>query len=220
MNNRTDSYKHQGQRTQMVKLLKASKISDPNVLWAMANVPRHLFLSKDFETKAYDDIALPIEEGQTISQPYTVAFQSQSLEIAKGDKVLEIGTGSGYQAAILAFMGAEVYTVERLEKLFKKVKLTLQLQAPSVNVFFDDGTMGLPQYAPYDKIIVTAAAPKVPQTLLSQLNPGGSMIIPIGTLKIQKMVLIKKSVNNIVTEKELGDFRFVPLIGKDGWQDA
>ena len=183
----------------------------------MASVPRHLFLSKDFENRAYDDVALPIDEEQTISQPYTVAFQSQALEIKPGDKVLEIGTGSGYQAAILAQMGAEVYSIERIEKLHKMAKINLQPYLKNINLLLSDGTMGWPDNAPFDKIIVTAAAPKLPEILLEQLKPGGIAIIPIGSMKIQKMVLIKKSVDNKLSQKELGDFRFVPLIGKDGW---
>ncbi len=218
MNTRKDSYKHQGQRAQLVKLLNTNKINDKNVLMAMANVPRHLFLSKDFEDRAYDDVALPIDEDQTISQPYTVAFQTQTLEIKPGNKVLEIGTGSGYQAAVLADMGADVYSVERIEKLHKQAKVILSQLYKNVKLFLSDGTMGLPDKAPFDKIIVTAAAPKIPETLLAQLKPGGMAIIPIGDLKLQKMILIKKSVENIITQKELGDFRFVPLIGKDGWQ--
>lgn len=218
MNTRKDSYKHQGQRAQLVKLLNTNKINDKNVLMAMANVPRHLFLSKDFEDRAYDDVALPIDEDQTISQPYTVAFQTQTLEIKPGDKVLEIGTGSGYQAAVLAEMGADVYSVERIEKLHKQAKVILSHLYKSVKLFLSDGTMGLPDKAPFDKIIVTAAAPKIPEILLTQLKPGGMAIIPVGDLKLQKMILIKKSVENIITQKELGDFRFVPLIGKDGWQ--
>jgi protein-L-isoaspartate(D-aspartate) O-methyltransferase len=218
LNTRKDSYKHQGQRAQLVKLLNTNKINDKNVLMAMANVPRHLFLSKDFEDRAYDDVALPIDEDQTISQPYTVAFQTQTLEIKPGNKVLEIGTGSGYQAAVLADMGADVYSVERIEKLHKQAKVILSQLYKNVKLFLSDGTMGLPDKAPFDKIIVTAAAPKIPETLLAQLKPGGMAIIPIGDLKLQKMILIKKSVENIITQKELGDFRFVPLIGKDGWQ--
>lgn len=201
----------------MVKHLKANKIEDINLLNAFAQVPRHLFLPKDFENRAYDDVALPIDEGQTISQPYTVAIQTQSLNIKFGDKVLEIGTGSGYQAAILHKMGAIVYSIERIEKLHLSAKKILRLTSPEIKLFLSDGTIGLAEFAPYDKIIVTAAAPKMPETLINQLKPGGLAIIPIGDLKNQKMILISKSVNNIITQKELGDFRFVPLIGKDGW---
>ena len=217
MNTRHDTYKHQGQRAQLVNLLASNKITDKNVLLAIATVPRHLFLSKDFENRAYDDVALPIDEEQTISQPYTVAFQTQALEIKPGDKVLEIGTGSGYQAAILAQIGAEVYSIERIEKLYKMAKINLQPYSKNINLLLSDGTMGWPDKAPFDKIIVTAAAPKLPEILLEQLKPGGIAIIPIGSMKIQKMVLIKKSVDNKISQKEMGDFRFVPLIGKDGW---
>ncbi len=218
MNIRKDSYKHQGRRTNLVHHLAASKISDERVLNAFAKIPRHLFLSKDFEERAYDDVALPIDENQTISQPFTVAFQTQALDIKPGEKVLEIGTGSGYQAAILATMGANVYSIERIEKLHLQAKKILMEFSPTVKLFLSDGTLGLANHAPFDKIIVTAAAPKLPDKLLEQLKPGGMAIIPIGDLKQQKMILIKKSVENIITQKELGNFRFVPLIGKDGWQ--
>ncbi len=218
MNIRKDSYKHQGRRTNLVNHLAASKISDVSVLNAFAKIPRHLFLSKDFEERAYDDVALPIDENQTISQPFTVAFQTQALNIKAGEKVLEIGTGSGYQAAILATMGANVYSIERIEKLHIQAKKILLEFGPTVKLFLSDGTLGLAAHGPYDKIIVTAAAPKLPEQLLEQLKPGGKAIIPIGDLKLQKMILIEKSVDNKISQKELGNFRFVPLIGKDGWQ--
>lgn len=189
------------------------------VLKAISNVPRHLFMSRDFEDKAYEDIALPIEEGQTISQPFTVAFQTQSLKIKPGDKVLEIGTGSGYQAAILAEMGADVFSIERIEKLHNKSKRILGELYKSVRLFLQDGTLGLPELAPFDKIIVTAAAPKLQDVLVSQLKPGGLAIIPIGDLKNQKMVLVEKSLDGKISQRDMGDFRFVPLIGKEGWNE-
>lgn len=219
MNTINDSYKQQGRRQQLAALLIEKKITDKNVLNAVAKVPRHLFMSRDFEDRAYEDTALPIEEGQTISQPFTVAFQSQCLNIIPGDKVLEIGTGSGYQAAILAEMGATVYSIERIKKLHLSSKKILNQLYPKINLFLSDGTIGLSEFAPYDKIIVTAAAPKFPELLISQLSPGGLAIIPIGDKKIQKMVLIQKSVDNKINQKELGDFKFVPLIGIDGWED-
>lgn len=219
MNTRPDTYKHQGRRRLLCAYLADKKISDTNVLNSMEKVPRHLFMTKDFEDKAYEDVALPIDENQTISQPFTVAFQSQALAIKKGDKVLEIGTGSGYQAAVLAEMGAEVYSVERLEKLHTQAKKILGQLYPNVKLFLSDGTLGLPNLSPFDKIIVTAAAPKFPDVLISQLKPGGIAIIPIGDLKNQKMIRIEKSVDNKIYQKELGDFRFVPLIGKDGWKN-
>lgn len=219
MNTLNDSYKQQGRRQQLVEHLIHKKITDKNVLNAVSKVPRHLFMSRDFEDRAYEDTALPIEEGQTISQPFTVAFQSQCLNIVKGDKVLEIGTGSGYQAAILAEMGANVFSIERIKKLHLGSKKILSHLYPNVSLFLNDGTIGLQEFAPYDKIIVTAASPRFPELLISQLKPGGMAIIPIGDKKIQKMVLIQKSVDNKIHQKELGDFKFVPLIGIDGWKD-
>jgi len=219
LNIRNDSYKQQGRRHQLVQALEQKKIADKMVLKAISNVPRHLFMSRDFEDKAYEDIALPIEEGQTISQPFTVAFQTQSLNIKPGDKVLEIGTGSGYQAAILAEMGAEVFSIERIEKLHNKSKRILSELYKSVRLFLQDGTLGLSDHAPFDKIIVTAAAPKLQDVLVAQLKPGGLAIIPIGDLKTQKMVLVEKSLDGKINQKEMGDFRFVPLIGKEGWKE-
>jgi len=217
LNTRTDSYKHQGQRHQLILKLTSSGITDKKVLDAIGKVPRHLFMSKDFEDRAYEDIALPIDEGQTISQPYTVAFQTQWLQIKSGDKILEIGTGSGYQAAVLSEMGAMVFSVERIEKLHLQSKIILGKLYPNVNLFLSDGSIGLAEMAPFDKIIVTAAAPKISSTLLSQLNAGGRAIMPIGERNIQKMILIEKSVDNTIQQKQLGDFKFVPLIGIDGW---
>lgn len=217
MNTSKDTYKHKGQRLRLVSLLQSKNITDRNVLNAIGTVPRHLFLPKDFEERAYEDNALPIDEEQTISQPFTVAIQTQSLKIISGQKVLEIGTGSGYQAAILAEIGAEVYTIERIEKLYIKAKKTLE-NYKNVKCFLGDGTLGLPNFAPFDKIIVTAAAPKIPKSLIEQLNIGGNAIIPVGDLKNQKMILITKTDNENFTEKDLGDFRFVPLIGKEAWK--
>ncbi|NUM32109.1 MAG: protein-L-isoaspartate(D-aspartate) O-methyltransferase [Bacteroidetes bacterium] len=217
MNTPTDTYKHKGQRRKLASSLLLKNITDINVLNAIEVVPRHFFLPKDFEERAYEDNALPIDEEQTISQPYTVAFQTQSLNIKPGDKVLEIGTGSGYQAAILASMGAHVYTIERIEKLYNKAKKIL-CTYKNVHCFMGDGSMGLPENSPFDKIIVTAAAPKIPDSLINQLKIGGKAIIPVGDLKNQKMILINKTDENTFTEKNLGDFRFVPLIGKEAWK--
>lgn len=217
MNTPTDTYKHKGQRRRLVNILQSKNISDKNVLKAIEEVPRHLFLPKDFEERAYDDNALPIDEEQTISQPYTVAIQTQSLNIKPDDKVLEIGTGSGYQAAIIAVMGAEVFTIERIEKLYTKAKKILN-SYKNIHCFLGDGSLGLPQSSPYDKIIVTAAAPKIPDSLLRQLKVGGKAIIPVGDLNNQKMILVTKTDENSYSEKNLGDFRFVPLIGKEAWK--
>ncbi|MCC6722081.1 MAG: protein-L-isoaspartate(D-aspartate) O-methyltransferase [Bacteroidia bacterium] len=216
MNTKNDTYKHKGQRQRLVQLLESKNIRDVNLLKAIGSVPRHLFLPKDFEQRAYEDNALPIDEEQTISQPYTVAFQTQCLNIKPGDKVLEIGTGSGYQAAILAEMGATVYTIERIEKLYNKAKKILS-SYKNVFCFLGDGTMGLPENKPYNKIIVTAAAPHTPLVLINQLCIGGKAIIPIGNMKNQKMIIFTKTDENTFSEKELGDFRFVPLIGKYAW---
>lgn len=207
----------QGRRHRLAEELEKKQIRDARVLEAIRSVPRHAFLPKDFEDKAYDDIALPIDEDQTISQPYTVAYQTQLLQIKPGDKVLEIGTGSGYQAAVLAHMGAEVYSVERIEKLHQKSKQLLKQLYPSIKLFLSDGTLGLPQFAPFDKIVVTAAAPDRQETLTNQLKPGGLAVIPIGDRNLQKMVLIEKKEDGGISAKETGDFRFVPLIGKEGW---
>ena len=217
MNTSTDSYKHKGQRRRLVNILESKNITDSNVLKAIGEVPRHLFLPKDFEERAYEDNALPIDEEQTISQPYTVAIQTQSLNIKAGDKVLEIGTGSGYQAAILAEMGADVYTIERIEKLYNKAKKILA-HYKNIKCFVGDGSLGLPDLSPYDKIIVTAAAPQIPKTLINQLKTRGNAIIPIGNMKNQKMILFTKIDEGNFSEKELGDFRFVPLIGKEAWK--
>ncbi|MCB9252407.1 MAG: protein-L-isoaspartate(D-aspartate) O-methyltransferase [Flavobacteriales bacterium] len=214
-----DTFKHQGQRRLLVKELENKKIKDPELIRALLKVPRHLFLPKDFENKAYDDIALPIDEDQTISQPFTVAFQTQSLEIKPGDKVLEIGTGSGYQAAILAEMGALVYSIERIPKLHLQAKKILDQFYKNIHLLLSDGTLGWPEFAPYNKIIVTAASPSLLENLMTQLVPGGMAILPVGDKKIQKMVLLKKSVDNKISTVELGDFRFVPLIGKNGWTE-
>jgi len=207
-----DTNKHKGLRNQLLKQLEEKGIADKSVLEAMGKIPRHLFLNSSFEDFAYQDKAFPIGAGQTISQPYTVAFQSQLLALKKGDKVLEIGTGCGYQTAVLCAMGAKVYSVERQNELFKKTSLLLpKLGIRPKHLSFGDGYKGLPQYAPFDGIIVTAGAPLLPQALLAQLKIGGRLVIPIGE-KIQVMtVLIRK--NETQFEKhEFGDFKFVPLL--------
>ena len=175
-------------------------------------------MSRDFEHRAYEDSALPIDEEQTISQPYTVAFQTQALRIRPGDKVLEIGTGSGYQAAILAEMGASVYSIERIEKLHRQAGKILLRLYPGVKLFCGDGTLGLPENAPFDKIIVTAASPGIPESLTDQLRPGGLAVMPVGDLELQTMMLIEKGMDGRISKRNLGQFRFVPLIGKEGWE--
>ena len=208
-----DTSKHQGLRNQLVAILKEKGIVDKNVLEAIKIIPRHLFLNSSFDDFAYQDKAFPIGAGQTISQPYTVAFQSQLLEIKKGHKILEIGTGSGYQTAVLCAMGANVYSVERQNELFKQTTVLLpKLGIRPKHLSFGDGYKGLPNHAPFDSIIVTAGAPIIPKPLMAQLKIGGRLVIPLGE-DIQVMtVLIRK--NETQFEKhEFGEFRFVPLLG-------
>ena len=207
-----DTAKHQGLRNQLAAILEQKGITDKNVLDAIKKVPRHLFLNSSFEDYAYQDKAFPICAGQTISQPYTVAFQSQLLEVQKGHQVLEIGTGSGYQTAVLCAMGAKVYSVERQNELFKSTSLLLpKLGIRPKHLSFGDGYKGLPNYAPFDSIIVTAGAPMIPNPLLAQLKIGGRLVIPVGEDPQIMTLLIRK--NETQFEKhELGEFRFVPLL--------
>ncbi len=207
-----DTNKHQGLRNQLVKQLEEKGITDKNVLAAISKVPRHLFLNSSFEDFAYQDKAFPIGAGQTISQPYTVAFQSQLLEVQKDHKILEIGTGSGYQTAVLCAMGAKVYSVERQNELFKSTTVLLpKLNIRPKHLTFGDGYKGLPNFAPFDGIIVTAGAPFIPQPLMAQLKVGGRLVIPVGEKEQIMTLLIRK--NETQFEKhEFGDFRFVPLL--------
>ncbi|WP_353151795.1 protein-L-isoaspartate(D-aspartate) O-methyltransferase [Flavobacterium sp.] len=209
-----DTNKHQGLRNLLVKQLKEKGITDKNVLDTIAKIPRHLFIDSSFENFAYQDKAFPIGADQTISQPYTVAFQTELLQVEKDHKILEIGTGSGYQTAVLCLLGAKVYSVERQNELFKKTKNLLSKL--SINVIpkllsFGDGYKGLPDYAPFDGIIVTAGAPSVPQALMSQLKIGGRLVIPVGENEQIMTLLVRK--NETQFEKtEFGDFKFVPLL--------
>lgn len=209
-----DTNKHQGLRNLLVKQLEEKGITDKNVLNAIAKIPRHLFLDSSFENFAYQDKAFPIGADQTISQPYTVAFQTELLQVQKDHKILEIGTGSGYQTAVLCLLGAKVYSVERKNELFKKTKNLLSKL--SINVipkllYFGDGYKGLPDYAPFDGIIVTAGAPSIPQALMSQLKIGGRLVIPVGENEQIMTLLVRK--NETQFEKtEFGDFKFVPLL--------
>jgi len=211
--NVTDTYRHKGLRKRMVDALRRRGITDEAVLAAMAAVPRHFFLDKAFEEHAYEDKPFPIGHEQTISQPYTVAYQSALLDIRNGDKVLEIGTGSGYQAAILAVLGARVYTLERQEALyFSAKKLLNDLRFSTVQCFFRDGTKGLPEFAPFQKIIVTAGAPIVPESLRLQLDfPGATLVIPVGE-DVQTMLRIKRLSLTQYQEEVLEAFRFVPFL--------
>ncbi len=209
-----DTFKHQGLRNQLSKLIASKGIEDTNVLKAIGKIPRHLFLDSSFENFAYQDQAFPILADQTISQPYTVAFQSQLLEVTPGEKVLEIGTGSGYQTAVLLELKAEVYTVERQNELFKKTKILLpKLGYRPKYMSFGDGYKGLPEYAPFDKIIVTAGAPFVPKPLLAQLKIGGRLVIPVGD-KVQIMHLYIRTGVKEFEKHELGECKFVPMLQK------
>lgn len=198
----------------MAQGLKQKGITDENVLHAFASVPRHLFaFDSALIGRAYDDNAFPIAEGQTISQPFTVAYQTQMLEVKKGEKILEIGTGSGYQAAILDELGARVFTIERVKKLFDLTKSLLpQLGYPTVKCFYGDGFQGLPAFAPFDKILVTAAAPFVPDDLLKQLKTGGILVIPVGEGDTQLMKRFTKISESEIKEEVFDAFRFVPML--------
>ena len=204
--------KHQGLRNQLAKILEEKGITDKNVLEAIKKIPRHLFLNSSFEDFAYQDKAFPIGAGQTISQPYTVAFQSELLKVKKDDKILEIGTGSGYQTAVLCLLGAKVYTIERQNELFKTTSLLLpKLGIRPKHLSFGDGYKGLPNYAPFDSIIVTAGAPIIPQPLMAQLKIGGKLVIPLGE-KDQIMTLLIRKNETQFEKHEYGDFKFVPLL--------
>ncbi len=209
-----DSYRHKGLRKKLVQLVHSKGITDDRVLDAILEVPRHFFLDSAFDEQAYEDKAFPIGEGQTISQPYTVAYQSQLLEIKPFMKVLEIGTGSAYQAVVLAEMGAQVYTIERQKKLFDSNKSFEFLKKFSaIKFFYGDGYLGLPTYAPFDRVIITAAAPEIPQRLLEQLKPGGMMVIPLGAGDTQQMMRITKLENGAFKEEVFDHFSFVPMLG-------
>ena len=212
-----DSYKHRGMRKKLVKLLQSKGIRDTNVLNAINKVPRHYFFDNAFVEHAYQDKAFPIGEGQTISQPYTVAFQSEKLEVKSSDKVLEIGTGSGYQACVLLELGAELYTIEYQKVLYERTKIFLPKIGYKTNFYLGDGSKGMPNKAPFDKIIVTAGAPTIPNSLIKQLSIGGVLIIPVGDNERQKMYKITKLEENKVKKEVFDYFSFVPLLGKEGW---
>ena len=209
-----DTSKHQGLRNQLASLLQAKGITDRKVLNAIRQIPRHLFIDSSFEDHAYKDKAFPIAAEQTISQPYTVAFQTQTLAIQPNDKVLEIGTGSGYQTAVLLELKAVVFSIERQQELFKKTSLFLpKLGYIPKKFIFGDGYKGLPAQAPFDKIIVTAGAPFVPKALLSQLKVGGMLLIPVGDTTQIMTLFIRKSAKEF-EKQELGDFAFVPMLAE------
>ncbi|MBI2618505.1 MAG: protein-L-isoaspartate(D-aspartate) O-methyltransferase [Ignavibacteriales bacterium] len=204
------------ERKDMVALLRERGITNVRVLHAMSKIERHLFVKEPFVNRAYDDTALPIAKQQTISQPYTVAFMTQELDPQPGQKILEIGTGSGYQAVILAEMGCKVFTIERHMDLFLQARKLFEKMGYRIATLCGDGTVGWSEFAPYDGIIVTAAAPEVPDPLLNQLAPGGRLVIPVGDLDMQKLRVVTKTEQGFETMEAYG-FKFVPLIGKKGW---
>ncbi len=207
-----DTYRHKGLRKKLIQEIRKKGITNERILEAMEALPRHFFLEKAFEEWAYVDKAFPIGNEQTISQPYTVAFQTQLLDPQKREKILEIGTGSGYQAAILALLGARVYTIERQELLFHRAQQLLdKLKVGNIRCFFKDGFKGMPEFAPFDKIIVTAGAKEIPEKLVKQLKIGGIMVIPVGE-EAQIMLKITKVAEDKIEIEERGHFRFVPFL--------
>jgi len=208
-----DSYRHQGLRKKLVETIKAKGVSDENVLIAIEKVPRHLFMDSSFLEFAYEDRAFPIGAGQTISQPYTVAIMSELLHLKKGDKVLEVGTGSGYQACVLVAMGAKVFTIERQKSLYDKTKIFLPaIGFGTIKQFYGDGYKGLPTFGPFDKIIVTCGAPRIPDALVMQLKIGGTLVIPVGECDTQIMRTITRLTERDNEIRDHGKFRFVPML--------
>jgi protein-L-isoaspartate(D-aspartate) O-methyltransferase len=212
-----DSFRHQGMRKKLIESIRAKGIDDERVLAAMNKIPRHYFLEKAFLNQAYNDQAFRIGAGQTISQPYTVAYQTSLLEINKGDKVLEIGTGSGYQTCVLLELGAKVFSIERQKELFDKAQKFLPQIGYAPKLFYGDGYKGLPAFAPFDKILVTCGAPFVPEDLIGQLKTGGIMVIPVGAGEVQVMTTILKTSETGYEKHELKNFRFVPMLEHKEW---
>ena len=208
-----DTYRHKGLRNKLMDQLRDKGITDENVLSAMNNIPRHYFLDTALDNIAYEDRAFPIAEGQTISQPYTVAYQTQLLQVKPQDKILEIGTGSIYQATVLAEMGSKVFTIERQKVLFEKTKhFVFKSKYSNIKFFYGDGFEGLPTYAPFDKVIITAAAPFIPPKLIEQLKPAGKMIIPLDAGEHQRMLRITKNTDGSIQEEAFENFSFVPML--------
>lgn len=207
----TDTYRHQGMRRRLIEEIQQKGISDQRILEAIGSIPRHLFLDSSFVEFAYQDKPFPIGSGQTISQPFTVAFMTELLEVKKGHKILEIGTGSGYQACVLLAMGAKVYSIERQRQLYLKTKEFLPKLGYKPQLFFGDGYKGLPAFMPFDSIIVTAGAPDVPEMLLSQLKIGGKLVIPVGD-NIQTMIRVIRTGESDYKRENHGSFRFVPML--------
>lgn len=208
-----DTYRHKGLRRKLTDGIRNKGITDDRLLEAINRIPRHFFLDSAFDDVAYEDRAFPIGEGQTISQPYTVAYQTVLLQIRSFEKVLEIGTGSAYQACVLAELGAQVYTIERQKKLFELNKAFLHLKKyPNIKFFYGDGYEGLPTYAPFDKILITAAAPEIPPKLMDQLKPGGMMVLPLGVGEVQQMKRVTKLDRGKIKEEVFDNFSFVPMV--------
>lgn len=208
-----DTYRHKGLRQKLIDQLRVKGITDERILDVMNQIPRHYFLDSAFDQVAYEDKAFPITEGQTISQPYTVAYQTQLLNLKPFDKVLEIGTGSGYQAIVLAAVGAQVFTIERQKKLYTEHQnFILRSKYPSIKYFYGDGFEGLPTFAPFDKVLITAAAPFIPPKLIEQLKTGGQMVIPVGEGAVQQMLRLTKREDGGYDEEMFADFSFVPML--------
>ena len=212
INELTDTYRHQGLRRKLIEKIRDRGVASEKVLQAMLNVPRHYYFDGAFLEKAYIDQAFPIAAGQTISQPSTVAIQTSLLQLKPNEKVLEIGTGSGYQSAVLCQLGVKVFTIERQKLLFQKAKKLLAKLGCKAEVFYGDGFKGLPQFAPFDKILITCGAPYVPEDLISQIKPGGRMVIPVGTGSIQDMLVVEKLEDGEIRKTKHGKFSFVPML--------
>lgn len=208
-----DTYRHKGMRKRLSEIIRLKGITDERVIDAIAKVPRHVFLDDAFVEKAYEDAAFPIAEGQTISQPFTVAYQTQLLEPNAADSILEIGTGSGYQACVLAEIVKEVYSIERILGLSQSSRETIaQLGYRNVTVFHGDGNLGLPAFAPYDKILITAATPAIPDALVDQMEVGGLLVAPVGKQNLQRMVRLRKLEDGTLEEERFDQFKFVPML--------
>ena len=209
-----DSYRHKGMRKKLVDIVSKKGITDEKILAAVNKIPRHFFLDSAFDEVAYEDKAFPIAEGQTISQPYTVAYQTQLLDVKPFVKILEIGTGSAYQACVLAELGARVFTIERQKKLYEQNKSFAYLKKyPAIKFFYGDGYEGLPTYAPFDRVLITAAAPEIPQKLIEQMKVGGLMVIPVGSGEVQQMMRLTKQGDGTCREEIFDRFSFVPMLG-------
>ena len=212
-----DNFKHQGLRKKLIEQVRAKGIEDKQILNAMIKVPRHFFFERAFLAQAYSDHAFKIGAGQTISQPYTVAFQTSLLNVERGDKILEIGTGSGYQTCILMELGAKVFSIERQKELYDRSKKFLPLIGYHPKLFYGDGYAGLPTFAPFDKVLITCGAPSIPDELLKQMKVGGIMVVPVGAGNVQVMTTVIKTSESSFEKHELNEFRFVPMLENREW---